>query len=169
MRLISVPIPKDMGTQRYILSHIDIITSEIDKARSILKKMRANASEILDAASNEVFCNLTTHSKIRLKYLTTAINSGSTPKNANYSSEGIPFIRSLNVLWNEFSKLNLVLIDPTTHEHMKRSQVQKGDVLLNITGASIGRACCAPDAYIPSNVNQHVCIIDQEVLYLDDF
>lgn len=34
-----------------------------------------------------------------------------------------------------------------------------GDVLLNITGASIGRVCVVPDDVPPANVNQHVCII----------
>jgi len=42
---------------------------------------------------------------------------------------------------------------------MKNSQVYPNDVLLNITGASIGR-CCIYNATIgEANVNQHVCII----------
>ena len=44
-------------------------------------------------------------------------------------------------------------------EEMKNTRVQKNDVLLNITGGSIGR-CCIFDGSIPNaNVNQHVCII----------
>ena len=42
---------------------------------------------------------------------------------------------------------------------MRRSRVQANDVLLNITGASIGRCTVAPDELGPANVNQHVCII----------
>jgi type I restriction enzyme S subunit len=42
---------------------------------------------------------------------------------------------------------------------MSGSRVLRGDVLLNITGASIGRVCVVPDAICPANVNQHVCII----------
>lgn len=44
------------------------------------------------------------------------------------------------------------------HEGMARSKVQKDDVLLNITGASIGRAAKYSDE-IEANVNQHVCIL----------
>src|SRR5690606_16543894 len=33
------------------------------------------------------------------------------------------------------------------------------DVLLNITGASIGRSCLVPKNFKVGNVNQHVCII----------
>jgi type I restriction enzyme S subunit len=41
---------------------------------------------------------------------------------------------------------------------MFNSQVKKGDVLLNITGGSIGR-CHYVDLDIELNVNQHVCIV----------
>jgi type I restriction enzyme S subunit len=42
---------------------------------------------------------------------------------------------------------------------MSRTKVQNFDVLLNITGASIGRCCQVPKGFPESNVNQHVCII----------
>lgn len=42
---------------------------------------------------------------------------------------------------------------------MRRSTVRPGDVLLNITGASIGRSCVMPESVGEANVNQHVCII----------
>jgi len=41
---------------------------------------------------------------------------------------------------------------------MKNSKVRKGDVLLNITGGSLGR-CFYVDSNEEMNVNQHVCII----------
>ena len=44
---------------------------------------------------------------------------------------------------------------------MKRSHVMRNDVLLNITGASIGRSCVY-DLEEEANVNQHVCIIRLE-------
>ena len=42
---------------------------------------------------------------------------------------------------------------------MARSRVQPNDVLLNITGASIGRCTVVPSDFGPANVNQHVCIV----------
>jgi type I restriction enzyme S subunit len=42
---------------------------------------------------------------------------------------------------------------------MEASRVIPGDVLLNITGASIGRVCMVPSDLCPANVNQHVSII----------
>jgi type I restriction enzyme S subunit len=37
--------------------------------------------------------------------------------------------------------------------------VETGDVLLNITGASVARCCIAPKDFLPARVNQHVSII----------
>ena len=42
---------------------------------------------------------------------------------------------------------------------MSGSQLRARDVLLNITGASIGRCAFVPDDFGEGNVNQHVCII----------
>ena len=42
---------------------------------------------------------------------------------------------------------------------MSSTRVYAGDVLLNITGGSIGRCCVYPADLPPANVNQHVCII----------
>jgi type I restriction enzyme S subunit len=42
---------------------------------------------------------------------------------------------------------------------MKNSKVTAGDVLLNITGASLGRCTVVPFEFGEGNVNQHVCII----------
>ena len=42
---------------------------------------------------------------------------------------------------------------------MRGSQLRPRDVLLNITGASIGRCTFVPDSFGEGNVNQHVCII----------
>ena len=45
------------------------------------------------------------------------------------------------------------------HAAMSRTHVQFGDVLLNITGASIGRAAWYDQRDREANVSQHVCII----------
>jgi type I restriction enzyme S subunit len=42
---------------------------------------------------------------------------------------------------------------------MSSTKVLAGDVLLNITGASIGRVTWVPQLDVEANVNQHVCII----------
>ena len=89
------------------------------------------------------------------------IGSGSTPRGGHksYVANGIPLIRSQNVLMRSFTREGLARITQATHEGMAGTEVKRGDVLLNITGASIGRVCVVPEDLCPANVNQHVCII----------
>lgn len=89
------------------------------------------------------------------------IGSGSTPRGGHksYVANGIPLIRSQNVLMRSFTRDGLARITAETHEEMAGTEVRPGDVLLNITGASIGRVCVVPGEICPANVNQHVCII----------
>jgi type I restriction enzyme, S subunit len=100
-------------------------------------------------------------SSLRLGDHCTKIGSGSTPSGGHksYVANGFPLIRSQNVLMRSFSTDGLARIAPAIHEEMSGTEVQPGDVLLNITGASIGRVCVVPDSICPANVNQHVCII----------
>ncbi|WP_339181937.1 restriction endonuclease subunit S [Paenibacillus sp. FSL R5-0701] len=96
----------------------------------------------------------------RLGDVTTKIGSGKTPKggNSSYVSTGVPLIRSQNIYDNCIHSDNVVYISSETDEDMKNSRVKKNDVLLNITGASIGRSAVYKHSD-PANVNQHVCII----------
>jgi len=73
-------------------------------------------------------------------------------------NEGILFVKSENILENKLSLHKKAFISETTFKSMKRSQLQKGDVLLNIVGASIGRSCVY-DQNDPANINQAVCVI----------
>ena len=97
----------------------------------------------------------------RLKFLSTKFGSGVTPRGgaAVYVEPGIPFLRSQNVHFDGLRLEGVARIDPMLHQQMASSHVLAGDVLLNITGASIGRACAVPDDFKGANVNQHVCIV----------
>jgi type I restriction enzyme S subunit len=91
----------------------------------------------------------------------TKVGSGFTPLGgqSSYQQSGIPLIRSQNIHMNRFERDGLAFISDGQDAEMEGSCVEKGDVLLNITGASIGRVCIAPAELCPANVNQHVSII----------
>ncbi|MFH6926080.1 restriction endonuclease subunit S [Vibrio tubiashii] len=97
----------------------------------------------------------------KLKALTTKIGSGATPKGGEkaYKSSGISLIRSLNVHDCFFKEEKLAFIDDEQANGLKNVVVESGDVLLNITGASIARCCIVPNEFLPARVNQHVAII----------
>jgi len=97
---------------------------------------------------------------VKLKYLVSKVGSGVTPRGGGevYYDEGVIFVRSQNVHFDGLRLEDIVRIDIETHENMSGSKVQRNDVLLNITGASIGR-CCVVNVDDEINVNQHVSIL----------
>ncbi|MBI0333430.1 restriction endonuclease subunit S [Escherichia coli] len=95
---------------------------------------------------------------------TTKVGSGKTPTGGAsvYIDSGRPFVRSQNVDWGRLDLADVVHITDETHNTFSGSEIQQDDVLLNITGASIGRCAKADFRVIGGNVNQHVCIIRTE-------
>ena len=93
--------------------------------------------------------------------LTTKVGSGVTPRGgeAVYKSEGHPFVRSQNIGLGHLILDDIAYIDEDTHQRQKNTELQLDDVLLNITGASIGRSALVNQQIVGGNVNQHVCII----------
>ncbi|MEA1863704.1 MAG: hypothetical protein U9N46_00650 [Euryarchaeota archaeon] len=89
------------------------------------------------------------------------VGSGITPRGgkSNYLENGIPFLRSQNVYPDGLHLDYVVYISEDLHNQMSRTHVEDFDVLLNITGASIGRSTFVPPSFGRGNVNQHVCII----------
>lgn len=99
----------------------------------------------------------------RLGFHATKIGSGKTPKGGAeiYQDSGVLFLRSQNVYDDglRIAKSESVYINESIHHEMAGTSVQEGDVLLNITGGSIGRSCLVPTNFPDANVNQHVCIL----------
>ena len=96
-----------------------------------------------------------------LSALTLKVGSGATPRGgaATYIKTGIPLIRSQNVRFEGFSHHGLAFLSESQAHQLDNAIVESGDVLLNITGASIGRVSIAPEEMSGARVNQHVCII----------
>lgn len=93
--------------------------------------------------------------------LSNKVGSGKTPTGGEkvYQTSGVKFIRSQNVSGNRLDLTDVTFISEAINAEMKGSEVRPLDVLLNITGASIGRTCIVPEDFDRGNVNQHVCII----------
>ena len=106
----------------------------------------------------------------KLGDITVKIGSGKTPSGGKsaYVETGIPLIRSQNVNGDKVDFADIVFVDETTDESMANSRVYTNDVLLNITGASIGRSAVYKELE-SANVNQHVCIIRPTEGYQPDF
>lgn len=65
----------------------------------------------------------------------------------------------MNVHFRGFDRTGLVFLSDEQADDLSSVTVQFQDVLLNITGASIGRATIAPAEMAGARVNQHVAIL----------
>ena len=168
-----------LSEQQQIVSFLDTKTSLIDsliektqRKIELLKEKRTSLiNEVVTKGLNpntdmkdsgvEWIGEIPSHWRIsKLGFYTTKIGSGSTPRGGSevYVDSGVPFIRSQNVHFDGLKMENISHIEPETHQSMKGSTVIKDDVLLNITGGSIGR-CCVVNIEGEMNTNQHVSII----------
>lgn len=184
---IYIPIPGEKEIEK-IVSFLDLKTSEIDKIISDKQKLIDCLNEEKIAIINQAITeglnpkvglensklywigNTPKHWQIKkLKYLVSKVGSGVTPSGGAsvYLNEGIPLLRSQNIYNDGLHLDDVSYISELIDEQMKNSRVFEGDVLLNVTGASIGRCYFIPKDFGKGNVNQHVCIIRPVVSLID--
>ena len=97
----------------------------------------------------------------RLGDICEKIGSGATPHGGKeaYCLEGISFVRSQNIGDFSFSANGLAYINNEQAKKLSNVELKPNDVLLNITGDSVARACIIDSEYLPARVNQHVAVI----------
>lgn len=136
----------------------DLLTRGVD-ANGQLRQVAKSAPSLYKQNNEKWIPNEWTIRTI--ENLSIYVGSGITPKGGSevYVSEGVMFIRSQNVTFEGLLLNDVAFIDDKIHRSMCRSEIFPFDVLINITGASIGRCCVFPDWLGRANVNQHVCAI----------
>jgi type I restriction enzyme S subunit len=164
IKSLIVPVPT-AETQKKIVAKLDQAFADIEKAKVNAEQNSKNAKELFESYLQEIF----SHSQegwaeSKLQNITSKIGSGATPRGgkAAYKEHGMSLIRSMNVHDRRFKEKNLALIDDEQAGKLNNVTLEKDDVLLNITGASVARCCVVPDEYLPARVNQHVSIIRVE-------
>lgn len=156
-----IPVP-NLDEQKRIVEKVDALLTRINTAIEQLQESIVLADALYASSLDLVFVKIYTDYETQpLSVLTNKIGSGATPRGGQkaYKESGISLIRSLNVHDSTFKPKGLAFIDDEQASKLDNVEVQAGDVLLNITGASIARCCIAPESFLPARVNQHVCII----------
>ena len=169
------PLPE----QQAIANFLDYKTKQIDaliaKKETLLEKLNEKRTAIISHAVTkgldpnvpmkdsgiEWLGEIPEHWEVkRTKFLVTKIGSGKTPKGGSeiYVDSGVMLIRSQNVYDDGLRLDDVVYIDKEIDKIQANSRVFSNDILLNITGASIGRVSLVPSDLGQANVNQHVCI-----------
>ena len=179
----SIPQLTVPDIKKYTLNLIDIVDQEsiadrLDKLNEIInlrKEEIIKFDELIKARFVELFGNPVINDKgwntDSCKNLMSKIGSGATPKGGreSYCDEGISLIRSMTVYNNRFEYKDLAHITDEQAKQLDNVTIEKSDVLLNITGASVARCCVVPDDLLPARVNQHVSIIRCKKSLLPEF
>jgi len=162
LRLIKISFPNSLSEQKRTVAKLNIAFEKIDNMVKSSQQQVAGADKIYTNILSQIFEQKGEGwIESRLKEITSKIGSGATPRGgkASYKEQGISLIRSMNVHDMRFSWKELAKIDEFQSKKLANVEVQKNDVLLNITGASVARCTLVPSESLPARVNQHVSII----------
>ncbi len=175
---VALPMPH-IDKQREIVREYNVIVDRIklneqlctkleDTAQALYKHWfvdfefpHAKEVELVESGSKEIGEIPDGWSVEPLEKLCSKIASGATPRGgkASYTNSGTSLIRSMNIHDLAFKYKELAFINEEQSEKLGNVEVLDGDVLINITGASVARCSIAPDDVLPARVNQHVAII----------
>lgn len=99
--------------------------------------------------------------RCKVQEIAELITKGTTPTTLGFSyiDEGINFIKIESIDANgNFDKTKFAHISEECHVSLKRSKLQKNDILFSIAGA-IGRTAIVSEDILPANTNQALAII----------
>ncbi|NRY60649.1 restriction endonuclease subunit S [Clostridium beijerinckii] len=160
LKKVEIPLPP-IEIQKHIAETLDKVTEIINLHKKRLEELdtliKATFYDMFgDPVSNNMSWEIN-----RMSEITTKIGSGSTPRGGqqSYKENGISLVRSLNVHNGFFKYEQLAYIDDSQAKKLENVILEENDVLINITGASVGRSCVIPKNVLPARVNQHVSIL----------
>ena len=155
----------DRDGQYSIVAEIEKQFSRLDEAVANLKRVKANLKRykaaVLKAAVEGTLVPIRNRQTTKIGVVANLVTKGSSPnwQGFMYTGSGVVFVRSQNVGWGNLDLSEVAHLPPAFNEKERKSVLRTGDVLLNIVGASIGRAAVATPEIEGGNVNQAVAVI----------
>lgn len=145
------------------------ILSGIDKKIEINEAINRNLEDQIKTIFNSWFYDMAAFGGkepegtkyINLEELCAVVTKGTTPTTLGmpFTDQGVNFIKGETILGNHgFDRTKLSFVSEDTHEKLKRSQIESGDIVFTIAG-TLGRFALVDDSIIPANTNQAVAII----------
>jgi type I restriction enzyme S subunit len=144
---IKVLIPP-LDEQSRIVTRIDELFSELDKAVDTLKTTKEQLEVYRQAVLKEIFDSVSTTS-VHIKDVCLDIKVGIVIKPTQYyvSENGVPAFRNANVRRGYINDTDWVMISKEGHQQNCRSEVHTNDVLISRSGANLGMASVVPARY----------------------
>ena len=167
---LALAVPPNEAEQRSIataLTDVDDLLTSLDRLIAKKRAIKQGVMHDLLTGRKRLSGSLAVASipdgwdSVTIGDIASKVGSGITPTGGSqvYGYAGRPFIRSQNVGWGTLLLDDMAHISDTIHATFVDTELRHHDVLLNITGASIGRSAVAESSIVGGNVNQHVCII----------
>lgn len=131
---------------------------KLNELISLSKQQLAKLDELVKARFVEMFGECEEHK--RLEDYASLITKGASPKwqGVDYCEEGTLFVTSENVREGYLDLSKKKYLDDKINEIQPRSILKRNDILINIVGASIGRAAVYTCDEI-ANINQAVALV----------
>ena len=99
---------------------------------------------------------------ISLSEVCSLITKGTTPtaQDGGFQKTGINYIKSESLSYSgSIDRSAFFFISASTHDKLRRSQIQDRDILYSIAGANLGKCGIVSEDILPANTNQAVAII----------
>jgi type I restriction enzyme, S subunit len=167
-KVIVPPLPEQQKIAKILLS----VDEEMQKTDEII----VSTEKLKKGLMQQLFTRGIGHSKfketkigqipeewdvVRGTDISVLITKGSSPKwqGFEYQDDGMIFVTSENVR-DGYLDLSVTKFLPLEfYNKLKNSQLKKGDILINIVGASIARSCLYDGSFEYANINQAVCLL----------
>lgn len=174
-RLFALSVPRPpLPEQRKIAAILSSVDEAIEATQSVIDQLQVVKKAMMAELLTRGLPGRDTRFKqteigdvpegwevVRMESLSVLITKGESPgwQGFEYQDDGVLFVTSENVRDGLLDLEEPKFIPPDFARKISRSRLVPGDVLVNIVGASIGRAALWQGEYQEANVNQAVAVV----------
>jgi type I restriction enzyme S subunit len=153
----SVPIPP-LPIQKQIVHILDNYTKlEVEMKIKLQAELEARKKQY-EYYKNELLIFENNVPIVTLGEITKVITKGTTPK--SFSMTGVNYVKIESFTNGRIVPEKLVYVTEETHtKELKRSILEKNDILFAIAGATIGKCAIVEENILPANTNQALAIV----------
>lgn len=161
----SIPVPS-LGEQKRIAAILDKVDELCRKRQRAIDRLNQLGQAIFHDMFGEKI--LLGENRETIAQVSQRVTKGESPKwqGHSYVDSGALFVTSENVGWGEMINKTPKFVPLEFHNgKLLRSQLRQGDLLINLVGASIGRACLFQSEFEEANINQAVAVVSLKPEY----
>ena len=145
-----------------VLARVDAVNERLARVAPLLKRFRQ--SVLAAATSGRLTVDWRGSTQLQWETLSadkacSKVQSGGTPK-AGFSEYGVPFLKVYNIVNQQlaFDYKPQYVTHAVNDSELKKSQVQPGDVLMNIVGPPLGKVAIVTNQHAQWNINQAITL-----------